>query len=123
MRRLECRQSQTTRNYGSELRVGSQIALEPLRVEPLRHQTDIGEGQLFPEAVRAAVCLPAQLVFQGPEAVGDPALDPGKLGILADAEGAGQMLQHPQVVQRMDIAGDMQGKGPDFGALQWVGRQ
>ncbi|MNN51242.1 hypothetical protein D3C81_1658690 [compost metagenome] len=48
---------------------------------------------------------------------------PGVLGFVGHAESGLEVLQHPQVVQRMHIAGDMHGQGSHLGPQGGVGGQ
>src|SRR3990167_6146354 len=52
VRKLKGGQITARRHNCGQTRVRCQLTLEALGVEPLRHQTDIGKRQLFPEAVR-----------------------------------------------------------------------
>ena len=91
------------------------VDVEAPRVEHLRHQEDVGEGDAVAEQEAAGARRGERL--KPIEPLAHPMPVPIVARRLIDAE-AGKMLQHAQIVERMDVAGDGERKREDMGARQ-----
>src|ERR1700694_3297306 len=112
-------QRKTMRFDSSERWIGVDGKSVPARIGELRNEADIGERRLLSVTECAGPAVPGKLRLERREPELDPVSVPGVFRVLAHAERAGQILQHPQVVQRMDVArdglGDSSHPGQSFG--------
>src|SRR5919198_6482489 len=108
--------------HAHRYRVGREVAVIALRIEDLRHQAAVGHGGRIAvaEPSRAG---PRKIGLQLGEPVGDPVPVPVVDLLLRLAERALQMLQHAQIVERMDLAGDEVGERAHARACDRLARQ
>ena len=85
---------------------GEKSIVDAARVGELRHEADVGERRRVAVAEAARRRFAREPRFERLEADVDPVLVPAVLLLFGDAERAGQVMQHAQVVERMDVAGD-----------------
>src|SRR5450759_5071567 len=89
------------------------------RVRELWHEADIGERRRCSVAKGAGAAVGGKPGLDRGETKLDPVPIPGVLCVLARAERTGQIFQHPQVVQGMNVARDRlrdrSHSGPGFG--------
>src|SRR5687767_465474 len=100
---IECLELHALLEYAHRRGIRSKLAVIALRVENLWHETAIGHGRRLAARESGARI---QFRLQFPETVGDPMPIPGVHLVLVLSERTLQMLQHPQVVERMDLARD-----------------
>ncbi len=127
-----CRAGAASANAGSEVargvdgeqrRVRREIGRHAPRVGELRDEADVGERGSVAVAVAPRGGFARELRLQRREADLAPVPVPRVAGGLVDAERAGQVLQHAQVVERVDVAGDGERDGAHARALRRGPRQ
>ena len=82
----------------------TEIAVEAARVEHLWHETAIGKRRRVTVTEHTGPGVAGEYGLDGLEAHFDPMAIPGVLLRVADTEFPRQILQHAQVVDRVDIA-------------------
>ena len=96
----------TPASIRSERRVRRQVHREAARVVDLRDQAAVGDRRRVAVAEGAGRRMVLQQRFERGEAFGDPVPHPDVALGLRHAPVALEILQHAQVVERMDVAGD-----------------
>ena len=91
---------------GTQPRKGREVRVEAPRVVHLRHQADVRERDGRTERVQAVGGVALDPCLQRGEALADPVPVPARDRLLVLAERPLQVGEHPQVVERMDVAGD-----------------
>ena len=91
--------------------IRGKIALEAAGVIELRYETDIGEGRFVTEAKLFSLWRREYLLFQRRQTQGDPVLGPLIDCGLFLLEFVLEINERPQILQRMDLAGNGKGHG------------
>ena len=111
-----------------QARQAIQIDLEALGVEDLRDQATVRQrGRIAPAKLRSwqtigfALCIQqVQLALKGLQAGACPVRVPAGLGLLRDSHLLHQMLEHAQIVERVNLAGDHLRQRPHMGTAQGI---
>ena len=112
-----CRAGAAAANAGNALQAasmrvsvgyGDMSMSNAARVRDLRHEADVGERGRVAVAEAPGRAVVRQRLLQRLEADVDPVAVPAVLLLLREAQRADQVVQHAQVVERMDLAGDLQ---------------
>ncbi len=98
-------------------------AVEAPGVEDLRHDQHVGQRHLRTEHEAAGTTLGLQPRLQLRQPLLDPVPVPAVLLLFGERQVAHQVAQHPQVVERMDLAGDRQCRRAHVGAQFRLMRQ
>ena len=104
-------------------REARRVDREPVSVEHLRHDADIGERRRVAEAQLAGARIVREARLERCETGLDPVPVPCVLRFLGHLQRVLQVLQHAQVVQRMDLACDLQRNRPHIRAVERLRRQ
>src|SRR5438067_1634416 len=100
------RQALEVRADRAEPRVRLHVDLVATRVVHLRHDAQIGERDVAPVHVPPVPARAPHALLQRAEAHPDPLAHPGIHRVLVRLEGGAQVIEHPQVAERVDVAGD-----------------
>src|SRR5882757_1105104 len=100
-----------------------QVTLEGARVDHLRDQTDVGQSRQITMTEAADDRLSREKLLHGIEPLGDPMLIPALYHLLRLLQRIAQILQHSEVVQGMNIAGDDLCESPYTSAPRSITRQ
>src|ERR1700733_5135270 len=98
------------RTHLREPGIGRKITLEAPRVVELRHKTDVSERDLRAEEMLAVAGPPRCLALEPLQARREPVPIPGVHRGIALRHRPAQIVEHPQVVERMDIACNRKGE-------------
>src|SRR6185503_8427706 len=90
--------------HEARIRLQIEARIAP-RVEDLWHQADIGETGRVAMTERPGLAVARQRLLDALEAERDPMIEPALDIRLLVAELTRQVLQHAQIVDRMDVAG------------------
>ena len=101
----------------------SSLQSHALGVEDLRHEHAVGQAGRVAVAEAAGRRAAGELALDRLQAGLDPVPVPAVLGLVVDAQLALQVAQHAQVVERMDLAGDVERDRAHAGAAERVGGQ
>src|SRR5512138_824538 len=102
----ERRKLEAGRLDAEEIRIERKIAAEAPRVGELRHEADIRERRLIAETEGAAPRRGRDRLFQRGEAERDPVTGPRVRRLVGLLELAFYKVQHAEVLDRMNFAGD-----------------
>ncbi len=92
-------------------------------VVQLRQQAEVGQPGAVTVAEGAGVTAVGQQRFHRRKALGNPVQRPLRACIGRQLQTAFQILHHPQIVDRVDVAGHQLGQCPHPRAAGGVGRQ
>ena len=102
----ERRQRLQVRADRAQPRIGRKVALLPPRVVHLRHEEHVRQRHRVAEHVAAVAAGVRDFLLERREAARDPVRVPGVHVRIRVPERCAQVVEHAQVVQRMDVAGD-----------------
>ena|SRR5436853_2114158 len=116
--RLPVREGRGDRGYAAtgledarDRRIGREVeALVALRVHDLRHEAAIGEAGHIAVAEPAGISFAREPPLDRLEAQPDPMVEPGLDGLLVLAKGTGEIAEHAEIVDRVDVAGNRLGQ-------------
>ena len=103
--------------------VRRQVQAEAARVEHLGHQAAVGQRGRVAMAAQAGLRVARQLRLDGFQAQRHPVVYPGGALRVGGLQGAGEVVEHAQVVQRVDVAGHAQRQRAHAGAAHGALRQ
>jgi hypothetical protein len=97
--------------------------IETLRIEYLRHQAAVDQCRRIAERKATHTPQLRQIDFERGKPLFDPVAVPRILGFLRHLELVLEVLEHAQVVERMDLAGDFLSQAAHDGTLERILRQ
>ena len=103
--------------------VGSEVAAEPPRVVHLRDEEDVRERHAVAVQVPAVGRAAQRKLLEAAEPFRDPVPVPGRHGLLALRQRTLEVVEDPQVVEGMDVAGDGERHRADHRPLTGIRRQ
>src|SRR5471030_1463329 len=86
-------------------------------------EADIGDSGRVAVAEIAGLLMVGDQRLEGAEALDDPVVVPALDRLLVLAELLAEIAQHPQIVDRVDVAGDDLRQSADAGAVAGMARQ
>src|SRR5690606_38900048 len=104
-------------------RHGGKVALEAPGIEHLRHEQNIRQSDVVTMAETAGGGVARQHGLDGAQPDIDPVPVPGVLGVFIHAHDMLQVLEHAQVVERVNVAGNGLCDGTNARPPGCVGRQ
>src|SRR5580658_4144564 len=119
----EGRQALEMRANPPQRRIGADIDVEALRVVHLWHDADVGERQQVAVHVLAVSGQALHLLLERREAEPHPVRIPGVHRGVILAERRTQIVERPQIVEWVDVAGYMQRKRAHLRARERIARQ
>ena len=87
-------------------RIGGEIEPVSLGVDDLGYERNVGNTGCVAVAETASPRILRQQLFERLKACSDPVVVPARNRGLVMAERMGKVTQHPQIVDRMDVAGN-----------------
>src|SRR5271166_2532581 len=101
-------------------RIGSEIEPVSLGVDNLRYERNVGKTGCVAVAELASPRILRKQLFERLKACSNPVVVPAGNRGLVMAERMGNVAQHPQIIDRMDVAGDNLGERADPSAVSRV---